>query len=381
MLQYRTAGESHGRYMLAVVEGLPEGMPVRPDFADEILKRRRTPAGRSSRMSMEDDAVDIISGIYRGRTTGAPVAVLVANRDYRIDKDIPPITAPRPGHADLAGTAKYLLRDARPVAERAGGRETVARCVAGALAGVLLGRFGVDVLGYVVRIATLSPVARVASLERARALRNRSKIYSLAPKHDTAAEKLIESARRSGDTLGGEFAVRAEGVPPGLGSPMQWDERLDARLAAAIVAIPSVKGVEIGGGFSLAGMKGSKAHDAIVPGAGRAKAPRREGNYAGGIEGGMSNGQPIVLRAAVKPVPTTGAPRASVDVRTGKKARTAAERADICVVPAVSVVGEAVVAFEIARAMREKFGGDTLKEMESNFGNYIRALRRLYKKR
>jgi chorismate synthase len=365
--------------MLAVVEGLPAGLAVSEDFAAEILRRRRNSAGRSARMAIEDDRVDIIAGIYRGKTTGAPVAVLITNRAALGDRDLPPIFAPRPGHADYAGIAKYLTRDARPVAERASGRETVARCAAGMLASLLLQQFDVAVLGCVVRIGTVDLKARFSSIKRAAALRNKSALLSLAPNRDSAAIKLIEAARKSGDTLGGEFEVTAEGVPPGLGSAMQWDRRLDARLALALMSIPSVKGVEIGGGFALARMKGSRAHDSILPGADGA--PRRGSNLAGGIEGGMTNGEPLLVRAAVKPVPTLGRPLPSVDMRTGKKTAAAVERADVCVVPAISVVGEAAVAFEIARAMREKFGGDTVGEMRANFDSYLRALKKMWAER
>ncbi len=371
MLQYRTAGESHGKYIIALVEGLPAGLPIAADFAEVLLARRRNAAGRSARMEMEDDRVEIVSGIRNAHTTGVPLALLIRNRDSRTDEDIPPITIPRPGHSDLAGMLKYRSSDARAIAERAGGRETAARCAAGSIAQVLLGQFGVSTAGYVTRIGPIDLDKNISSVKRAKQISGKSKYFSLSPDKDPQTDKLLQSIRRTGDSLGGEFVVRCEGVPAGLGSPMQWDERLDARLACAITAIPSVKAVEFGAGFSIARMRGSKAHDPILPGL------RRSANNAGGIEGGMSNGEPILIRGAVKPIPTLGKPLASVDFKTGKAAKAAPERADVCAVPAISVVGEAVVAFEIARALRARFGGETLRKMKTAFKSFAAMMNRL----
>lgn len=359
MLKCTTAGESHGKALVAIVEGLPCGVPVPEAAIADMLARRRQAGGRSGRMSIEDDSLEIISGARGGRTTGSPVAILIHNRDCR--PALEPLHVPRPGHADLAGMLKYGTDDARDVAERASARETAARCAAGALAACLLRELGIEVFGHVVSMGAVRLDPRRLTLPQALRLRGRSRFCTVWPEADARIAREISETADAGDTLGGVFEVKAVGVPPGLGGCMTASERLDARLAAAIMAIPAVKGVEIGEGFALSRIRGSEAHDEIILSkGGRLSRPT---NRAGGIEGGMTNGEMIVARAAVKPVPTLGAPLRSVDMRTMKPAPAPSERADTCAAPAASVVGEAAVAFEIARAAIERYGGDTLRLM------------------
>ncbi|RKY23504.1 MAG: chorismate synthase [Planctomycetota bacterium] len=361
MLNYRTAGESHGKALVTIVEGLPARVPVPESAVADMLSRRRRAGGRSRRMSMEDDSFEILSGVRRGLTTGSPVAIIIRNRDNR--SSLGPLHVPRPGHADLAGMLKYGTDDARDVAERASARETAARCAAGALAACLLAEMDMHVFGHVVAIGRVRQSRRRLTLEQALRLRSLSRFCTVRPEADGAVAKAIARAAARGDTLGGVFEVKAVGLPPGLGGCMTASGRLDARLAAALMAIPSVKGVEVGGGFALAALPGSRVHDEIVLSDEGGVA--RSTNRSGGIEGGMTNGEMLVVRAAVKPVPTLGKPLRSVDMRTMKPSRAPVERADVCAAPAASVVGEAAVAFELARAARERFGGDTLKQMQA----------------
>ncbi len=359
MLNYTTAGESHGRALVTIVEGLPAGLPLPDSALADFLSRRRRAGGRSARMSAEDDSFQILSGVRDGHATGSPVAIAIRNRDYR--PDLKPLHIPRPGHADLAGMLKYETDDARNTAERASARETAARCAAGALAACLLKELGIEVFGHVVAVGPVRLAPRRLTIPQALRKRGRSRFCTVRPEKDDAIAGVILRASRRGDTLGGIFEVKAIGVPAGLGSCMTAPARLDARLAAALMSIPAVKGVEIGGGFALAALPGSRAHDEIIP-QGRRRFARRT-NRSGGIEGGMTNGAMIAVRAAVKPVPTLGSPLRSVDVRTMKPALAPMERADVCAAPAASVVGEAAVAFEIARAACERFAADTLRHM------------------
>jgi len=373
MLTYRTAGESHGKCILALVEGFPAGVAVDTAFIDAQLKRRQGGYGRGGRMKIETDAVEILSGVRKGVTLGSPICLKVANRDCKID-ELPDVTQPRPGHADLAGAMKYGTQDVRNVLERASARETAGRVAAGALAQSLLRLFGIEVVSYVMEIGGVRAEARLTDVQAIRAARDASQLYCL----DKAAEKAmvvrIEQAIKNGDSVGGVFEVVAFGVPPGLGSCAQWTERLDGRLAQGLMAIQAIKGVEIGLGFRAAGLPGSQVHDEILLEAGSFK---RASNNAGGIEGGMSNGEPIVARAAMKPIPTLRKPLRSVDLKTKQPVTAAVERSDVCAVPAASVVGEAAVAFEIAVAFLEKFGGDSLAEVERNCRSYLASLKNI----
>jgi chorismate synthase len=369
MLRFLTAGESHGPSLVAIVEGLPAGLEVDVEAIDRDLARRQGGYGRGARMRIEQDRVDIIGGVIGGRTTGAPVALRIENRDWPNWRDswatgeLPPLTVPRPGHADYAGMLKYGFSDARPILERASARETATRVAVGALAKLLLSAFDILIGSYVTEIGGV--VATVPELPV-------SELWALAEASDVrcpdaeAAARMraaIDRARQAGDSLGGVFVVTATGVPVGLGSHVHWDRRLDARLAAALVSIPAVKGVEIGPAFDNARLPGTCVHDEFVWAEGRVA---RLSNRAGGIEGGMSNGQPVEVRAAMKPIPTTIRPLRSVDLVSGTEAATQYQRSDVCAVPAAAVVGEAMMAWVLAEALVEKYGGDSLSEMKRN---------------
>ncbi len=371
-LRFLTAGESHGPCLVAIVDGLPAGLPIDAAAIDRELSRRQGGYGRGGRMRIERDRVEVLSGVIAGVTIGAPVAVRIENRDWEnwrerwAARDLPKLTVPRPGHADYAGMIKYGLDDARPILERASARETAARVAVGALAKQLLAEFGIAVGSYVTAIGAVTAVVPELPAEELWKRAEGSDVR--CPDADAAARMraAIDAAREAGDTLGGVFTVVATGVPIGLGSHAQWDRRLDARLAAALVSIPAVKGAEIGDAFENAGRRGREVHDELFPdGTGGV---HRTTNRAGGIEGGMSNGAPIVVRAAVKPIPTTLSPLRSVDLATGAAASTEYQRSDVCVVPAAAVVGEEMVAFVLADALLEKFGGDSLAEMKAHWG-------------
>jgi len=350
MLRYMTAGESHGRCLVAVIEGMIAGLKVDESFLTGELKRRQQGYGRGARMSIESDRVEILSGLRKGITIGSPIALMIENRDSSIDR-LPEVTCPRPGHADLVGSLKYDCRDVRCALERASARETAARTAAGAVCKIFLSRFGITVASRIIMIGGIRAGSADSKLIRDR----------------------IDTARRKGDTLGGIFEVAAKGAPAGLGSYSSADRRLDGRLAAALMSIPAIKGVEIGLGFGCAERFGSDVHDAIYFDAKRRFF--RKTNNAGGIEGGVSNGEPIVARCAMKPISTLLNPLASVDLRTKRPKMAAIERSDICAVLSAAVVGEAAVSFEIARAMLEKFGGDSLGEARRNYEGYLKQLK------
>jgi chorismate synthase len=376
---FLTAGESHGKGLVAVIEGMVAGLPVSEDYIAQDLKRRQAGYGRSARMKIEQDKAEIISGVRHGLTIGSPISLLIWNRVWKdwqeimsiapVDKEIQPITSPRPGHADLAGVTKYGTGDIRPILERASARETAARVAVGAVARRFLEEFGIAVHSHTI------------SIGRHRAKQPKSidwQQVEISPVRcaDAAAEKAmmaaIDDVKAAGDTLGGVFEVIATGVPVGLGSHVQWDRRLNGQIGQAIMSINAVKGVEIGAGFSLANVKGSQAQDIIETGPEGTVLPwHRATNSAGGIEGGISNGQPIVVRAVVKPIATLGKPLPSVGLRSGKKVEAHYERSDICVVPAAGVIGEAMLTIVLTNAMLEKFGGDHLKETLANYKNYI----------
>jgi chorismate synthase len=350
-----TAGESHGPALVAIVTGLPAGLVLEKDAIDGDLRRRQQGYGRSPRQQIETDEVEVLAGLRHGRTLGTPLALVVRNRDHKnwtwgmspwplegdpSGKGTKPVTLPRPGHADLAGALKYGLTDVRDALERASARHTAAFVAAGAVAKALLRELGVDVHGDVVEVGGEA----------------------------AAREAVIDAARADRDTLGGIVEVRARGVPPGLGSYASKEDRLDARLAAALMGIQAVKGVEIGGGFPLARLRGSDAHDEILPGY------ARETNRAGGIEAGVSNGEEIVVRAAMKPLPTLMRPLRSVDLETGEAGEALVERSDTAAVEAFAAVAEAAVAWELARAAREKFGGDALEDFVAAWHAYVERL-------
>lgn len=382
-LQWTTAGESHGPELVALVEGIPAGLPLTAADIDEDLARRQRGYGRGGRMKIETDRVRFASGVRGGETLGSPIAMILENRDFvnwsskmgaAPSSEVPePLTRARPGHADLAGGLKYDRRDLRDILERASARETAARVAVGGVCRKLLGFLGVEVIGHVVSIGpvTASPPGDLS------VLRGLARASDLACSDEVAAARMreaIQEAAHAGDTLGGIFEVIAIGVPPGLGSHTQWDRKLDGRLAQALMSIPAIKGVGIGLGFEAAGLLGSEVHDPIGYDA-AARLFTRSSNRAGGLEGGMSNGEPVICRAAMKPISTLRRALASVDVVTKEASSAAFERSDVCAVPAASVIGEAMVAITLAGAMLEKLGGDSLGEVVRNLEGYRAQLR------
>ncbi|RDV81746.1 chorismate synthase [Ammonifex thiophilus] len=385
MLRYLTAGESHGQALLTIIEGMPAGLWLTADYIDRQLERRQGGYGRGARQRIERDRVEILSGVRGGFTLGSPIALKIANRDWenwreimnpgleaRLDERV--ITRPRPGHADLAGALKYAFYDLRNVLERASARETVARVAAGAVARRFLEELGITLAGQVVQIGEVKAVPAEGTPEEIRSQADASPVYCPDPQASAAMVEAIERAEKAGDTLGGIFEVRVYGVPPGLGSYVHWDRRLDGRLAQAVMSIPGIKGVEIGLGFALASLPGSRAHDEIFYSP--VQGYYRVTNRAGGLEGGVTNGEPIVVRAVMKPIPTLRKPLRSVDMFTKEPVAAAYERADVCAVPAACVIGEAVVAWEVAAACLEKFGGDTMAELKESFLRYKTRIRR-----
>ena len=371
MLRYLTAGESHGKCLIGILEGLPAGLPVEVEYVNTQLKRRQTGYGRGERMSIEEDKVEILSGLRTGKTIGSPVSFIVANKDFSIE-NLPPVTAPRPGHADLSGALKFGTHDARDILERSSARGTAARVAAGAFAKLLLREFGIRVISHTVALGGVEAKGEALSPEEIETRIADSQLNCADPQAEEKMIALIDEAREKGDTLGGIFEVIVVNVPPGLGSHVQWDKRLDARLAAALMSVQAVKGVEIGMGFEVARRRGSEVHDEIFyDPARRGLKFYRKSNNAGGIEGGISNGENLVLRAALKPIPTLRQSLASVDLVSKKEVKGAKERADVTVVPAAGVIGEAVVALEVASAFTEKFGGDSLTETNRNFRGYL----------
>ncbi|MBU4376966.1 MAG: chorismate synthase [Candidatus Omnitrophica bacterium] len=370
MLRYLTAGESHGKALLAILEGMPSGLKIPADFINNELKKRQSGYGRGERMKIEADKAEILSGLRNGETIGSPISLLIKNADARID-ELPKIHSPRPGHADLAGAMKYGRRDMRDILERSSARETAARVALGAVCKIFLSEFDIDIFSHVIHIGGIDAHTSGQTLAEVKNTASGS-ILRCA---DKAAEKLmceeIDKASSAGDTLGGIFEVVITGQPPGLGSHVQWDRKLDGRLAMGVMSIQAIKGVEIGAGFSLAKRMGSKSHDEIIYKDGRF---RRSTNNAGGIEGGITNGEPVVIRAAMKPISTLKNPLKSVDIITKEVTSAALERSDICAVPSASVVAEGVCAFEIAGAFLEKFGSDALGEITKNYQNYIKML-------
>jgi chorismate synthase len=372
MLRYWTAGESHGPALVALVDGFPAGLTIDKAAIDAELVRRQGGYGRGGRQRIETDAVTFLSGLWRGVTLGSPLALEVVNRDAKLEK-LDEVDRPRPGHVDLAGAVKHL-GGVRAVLERASARETAARVAAGALARQLLGVFGIEVAGWVTELGGVVLGGRMGTLPELRALRDSSAIYSLHPERDAEVTTLIDRVGKEGDTLGGVVEVRVDGLPIGLGTHAQWDRKLDGRLAQAVMAVQAIKGVEIGMGFEAARRRGSEVHDPIGYDASARGGPTlgftRATNNAGGLEGGTTNGQPLVVRAAMKPISTLRKPLGSVNLATKEPEEAAYERSDVCAVSAASVIVESVVAFEVAAALVDKFGGDSVEEMQARWNLY-----------
>jgi chorismate synthase len=387
MLRFVTAGESHGQALLAWISGLPAGMTVDQEFIQRELHRRQLGYGRGARQRIEKDQADIFAGVRHGKTIGAPVALRIENRDWKNwEKALPvedsegaedsqrPLTAPRPGHADLAGALKFNFHDARYVLERASARETAARVAAGAFAKLLLREFGATVLSHTIAVGHVR-LERAASWEEISAacenLDSPLRCVDAATESRMKAE--VDRVLKEGDSVGGIFEVVARGISPGLGSHAQWDEKLEAKLARAVMSIQAVKAVEIGTGVGNAGSYGSEVQDEISYDTGR-KRFARSSNRAGGIEGGISNGGDIIVRGYLKPISTLRRPLQTADLKTKEPVKAAYERSDVCVVPAAGVIGEAMVALELAGAFLEKFGGDSLEETRRNFDGYQKQL-------
>ncbi len=388
-LRLLTAGESHGKALVATLEGIPAGVPLTEDYIAGDLRRRQRGHGRSKRQQLEQDRAEILSGVRHGLTLGAPIAMLIQNRvweDWQEVMQVGPyegeskkLTRLRPGHADLAGSMKYAFDDARNVLERASARETAARVAAGAVCRRFLEEFGIAIHSHTASIADV--VADVGGEPDWVAVES-SPVRCADAGAGERMVHAIDTAQEAGDTLGGVFEMRATGVPIGLGSHVMWDRKLDGQLAQAVMSIHAVKGVEIGGGFAVAAGPGSQAHDVILPSGQWADRPwRRATNRAGGLEGGMTNGETIVVRGALKPISTLSKPLPSVDLHTAEEIRAHYERSDVCTVPAAGVIGEAMVALVLARSMLDKFGGDSLPETKRNYDAYQETIgpRRLQK--
>ena len=379
MVRLLTAGESHGKGLVGVLEGLPAGVPISPKEVAGELARRRHGYGRSGRQKLETDAFDIVSGVRHGRTLGSPISVTIANQEWEtkyrdlmaVDGEPDPadeLTRPRPGHADLAGVQKYAFGDVRNVLERASARETAMRVALGSFCKAFLAQLGIEIVSHVVRIGSVGTTGRRLPSPSDLDAIDASPVRAFDERAGARMVEEIDRIRKAKDTVGGVFEVLAYGCPPGLGSHVQADRKLDARLALALMSIQSVKGVEVGDGFATAARPGSKAHDEIRPNLRRATA------RAGGIEGGMSTGGAIRLRAAMKPFSTVPQPLSTVDLRTGQPAVAIKQRTDVCAVPAGGVVGEAAVAFVLADAVLEKFGGDSLPETQRNLTAFVEGL-------
>jgi chorismate synthase len=393
-LRFTTAGESHGKALVVIVEGLPGGLPVSADQVDRELGRRMQGYGRGARMKIERDRIEWLGGVRAGETLGSPVAMMIPNLDWDNWADVMAaegtpgdlrrrrVTRPRPGHADLVGVLKYDRLDARDILERASARETAARVAAGALARRLLEEFGVDIGSHVASLGGIVSVPPLPLPSPLNDASDRSEVRVLDASAEAAILTRIDAAKAAGDTLGGEIEVVARGVVLGLGSHTSWDRKLDGRLAGMLMSIPAVKGVEIGMGFAAARVPGSQVHDPIESNAegGPASDPRggfrRLTNNAGGLEGGMTTGEPLVVRVAMKPISTLMSPLKTVDLVTGASANAQSERSDVTAVPAMGVIAEALVALVLADAMLEKFGGDSLAELRRNYDGYTESLGR-----
>jgi chorismate synthase len=389
MLRFSTAGESHGESLVALVSGLPAGVPVDQEFISRELWRRQKGYGRGGRMRIERDAAHILSGVRHGKTIGSPIAMTIANNDWKNWTEILPVeegdaakhkavASPRPGHADLAGALKYNFPDARYVLERASARESTARVASGALAKLLLRALGIDVLSHVIRVGK-AELSRPAKWEEIVALSHKDEVLlnCVDPEDEARMKAEVDAVLRTGDTVGGVFEVVVHGLPPGIGTHVNWDERLDGLLAQSVMSLQAVKAVEIGRGVTAAESFGSTVHDAIgYEGSedGYTKFSR-EHNNAGGLEGGISIGEDVVVRGYLKPISTLRRPLGSVSFETREPVKAAYERSDVCVVPAAGVAAEAMVALCVARLVIEKFGGDSLTELERNYKGYLEQIK------
>jgi chorismate synthase len=387
-LRYLTAGESHGRALVGIIEGVPAGLALEAGDIDLELKRRQGGYGRGGRMKIESDSAQILSGVRWGRTLGSPIALLIENRDWQNwqqgmsadaaeEGSIEAVTRPRPGHADLPGALKYGHRDVRNVLERSSARETAMRVALGAVARKLLKELGVRAGSFVSEVGHVAYEPRAITARELHDLDEQaagSQVRCPDPAVSDKMMRLIDAATERGDSLGGVYTVFLTGLPPGLGSHVQWDRRLDGRLAQAMMSIQAMKGVEVGSGFHAARSMGSEVMDEI---ASEGRGFTRRSNNAGGIEGGMTNGMPLVLRVAMKPIPTQRKPLKSVDITTRKEVEAAYERSDVCAVAAASVIGEAMGALVVADAMCEKFGGDSIAEMKRNLDAYLKSIEEL----
>jgi len=398
VFRFLTSGESHGKCLTAIIEGIPAGIPLEPEKIDKQLARRQQGYGRGDRMKIEQDKVEINSGVRHGVTTGAPICLEIENKDWQnwqvamssktVDVNNPSIseiisqkkiTHVRPGHADLAGALKYNHQDIRNVLERSSARETAARVAVGALASTILSNFNIEIFSHVLRIGsiTVDIESLPANYNIIREFAEKSEVKCADYGASIAMKKAIDQAKEEGDSLGGVFEVIALNVPVGLGSYVHWDKRLDGLIAQAMMSIPAIKTVSLGLGKASSEMPGSKLHDEIFPKNNDSKEYQRKTNHSGGIEGGISNGNPIIVKAAMKPIPTLKKPLRSINLENGEEHIAHYERSDVCAVPAAGVVGEAMLAIILLQTFLEKFGGDSLEEMKANYSNYCN----MYQKR
>jgi chorismate synthase len=359
MLRYLTAGESHGKALIAILEGMPAGLKLDSGIINNELRRRQAGYGRGARMKIEHDSVEILSGLRKGLTIASPIAISIKNKDFKIDK-LPSVNCPRPGHADLAGMLKYNTIDARDILERASARETAARTAIGAICRIFLKEFNVDVFSHTKYIGDIESDTEGLSLRQIKERSSKSCLNCADKASEILMKKRIDQAKKTGDTLGGCFEVICAGIMPGLGSHVHYDRKIDARLALQLVSIQAIKGVEFGSGFSGTQLPGSQFHDEIIL---KGKTIIRKTNNAGGIEGGITSGEPLRISCAMKPIATLMNPLLSVDITTGKTKKASTERSDICALPAAGVVAENVVCFVLAQAVLEKFGGDSIQEI------------------
>lgn len=391
MLRYFTSGESHGPQLTAIIEGLPADLVVSEEKINADLSRRQGGYGRGGRMAIEKDAVEILSGVRWGKTLGSPVTLAIRNRDWdnwrekmsiqEADRDESiRVTRSRPGHADLAGVMKYGMKDVRNILERSSARETAIRVAVGSIAKSFLSEFKIQVMGYVVELGGIGATKPEKEIENCQRVIQTSEFYTYDAAAETRMKSLVDRAKEGGDSVGGIVEVTVTGAPVGLGSHVHWDRKLDARLAMAVMSIQAIKAVEIGMGIESARRPGSLVHDEIYYDSSRIARGAHSGYYrktnnAGGIEGGISNGENIVVRAAMKPIPTLYTPLMSIDLSTREPIQATVERSDVCAVPAAAVVAEAVIAFEIAHSFLEKFGGDSMQEIHRNYSGYMEYLK------
>ncbi len=389
-MRYLTGGESHGPCLTAIIEGLPAGFELKSADINKHLERRQHGYGRGARMSIEKDRVEILSGLRFSRTIGSPLTLLIKNLDWKNWQDIMApegsepdeavlLSRPRPGHADLAAGLKYNHDDLRLVLERSSARETAIRVAAGSVGRLLLEKFGIQFYSHVISIGTVESAVESAKIPGLAEVIKNSALHCADQQVEEKMIREVEKARAEGDTLGGIFELVITGLPPGLGSHVHWDRRLDGRLAAAVMSIQGIKGVEIGSGFKGSATRGSKLHDSIIMQEGGGI--DRSSNRAGGLEGGVTNGQPLIIRAAMKPIPTLAQPLPSVDWKTGENVFGATERSDVCAVPSAAIVAEAVAAWELAVAFREKFAGDFIEEVEAAYNYYMEQVSRRLKRK